>query len=235
MSRIRELAESLERAHRDKIAASLPADLTSEEAYRLQDLVFNALGRGQRAEAWKVGSPSVAIAPTLAQILPGRLYRSGASISPKGFRIIGVEIEVAFRLGDGDKPEEALVAIEVCDTRLADWDTAPALAKLADFQSNAALVVGSGSSRWETIDFAQQRAELWVDGRLLKAATGAHPYGNPARLLPWAVTHCASRGGLRRGDVVTTGSWTGMDFVQPGAEVRAVFPGLGEAVVNLRD
>ena len=83
------------------------------------------------------------------------------------------------------------------------------------------------------IDFRAQRAELWVDGRRVKAVTGAHPYGNPARLLPWARTHAASRGGLEAGDLVTTGSWTGMDFVRRGAEVRAVFPGVGEAVVQL--
>lgn len=231
--RLQALAASLERAHREHRPASLPPDLTREEAYQLQDLVFAALARGARPLAWKVGSPGAQVEPTFAPILPGRLFASPAQLATRGFRMIGVEIEVAFRIGEHAAPVEALVAIEVCDTRLADWEHAAAAAKLADFQSNAALVAGSGTPRWSQVDFGAQRAQLWIDGRLAKEVAGAHPHGDPARLLPSARAHAASRGGLRAGDLVTTGSWTGMDFVQPGAEVRAVFPGVGEAVVKL--
>lgn len=234
MSRVHALAASLERAHRERTPVSLPPDLTRDEAYHLQDLVFAALAPGERSRAWKVGGPGEHVEPTMAQILPGRLFASPAQVSPEGFRMLAIEIEIAFRLGEDAKPAEALAAIEVCDTRLADWQNASPAAKLADFQSNAALVAGSGTPRWQEIDFRAQRAQLWIDGRLAKEVTGVHPYGNPARLLPWAAAHTASRGGLRPGDVVTTGSWTGMDFVQPGAEVRAVFPGLGEAMVKLK-
>lgn len=233
MSRLPGLAAHLERAHRERRPVSLPADLTSDEAYRLQDLVFAALAPGVRPSAWKVGGPGEPAEPTMAQILPGRVFASPANVPTDGFQMIGVEVEIAFRMGPDGQPLEALAAIEVCDTRLADWKSAPAAAKLADFQSNAALVTGSGTSRWREIDFGAQRAELWIDRRRAKEATGAHPYGNPARLLPSAAAHCARRGGLRAGDVVTTGSWTGMEFVRAGTEVRAVFPGVGEAVVKL--
>jgi 2-keto-4-pentenoate hydratase len=235
MSRVAALAAGLERAHRERSPMSLPPDLTSDEAYRLQDLVFAALARGERPVAWKVGGPSEDVPPTSAPILPGRLLTSPARVAPEGFRILGIEIEIAFRIAEGGEPGEALAAIEVCDTRLVDWERAAPLAKLADFQSNAALVAGSGTARWQEIDFRAQRAELWIDGRLAKEVKGVHPYGNPARLLPWAAARAAAHGGLRAGDVVTTGSWTGMDFVQAGVEVRAVFPGVGEAVVKLRN
>lgn len=235
MGRLPALAATLERAHRERRPVALPPDLTSEEAYSLQDMVFAALARGRRAVAWKVGSASPEIEPIMAQILPDRLFASPAHVAAEALRMIGIEIEIAFRLGEGGEAAEALVAIELCDTRLADWDSASPAAKLADFQSNSALVAGSGTARWQDFDFGTQRAQLWIDGRLAKAVIGAHPYGNPARLLPWAVAHCARRGGLRPGDLVTTGSWTGMDLVRPGCEVRAVFPGLGEAVVKLKD
>ena len=234
MSRVHELAAGLERAHRDRTPIALPGDLTRDEAYRLQDLVFAGLSRGARPRAWKVGAPSRDAEPTMAQILPGHLYGSPANVSTHGFKIIAVETEIAFRLGEGGEPVEALAAIEVCDTRLADWDSASPAAKLADFQSNAALVAGSGAKRWQDVDFAAQRAQLWIDGRLVKEVTGAHPFGNPAGLLPWARKHAAGRGGLQVGDVVTTGSWTGMDLVRADARVRVVFPGVGEAVVQLK-
>ncbi len=61
-----------------------------------------------------------------------------------------------------------------------------------------------------------------------------HPYGNPIRLLPWLAAHCMARcGGLHAGDIITTGTWTGMNFVAPGAEVITRFPGIGEARVTL--
>jgi 2-keto-4-pentenoate hydratase len=232
MSRVTALAASLERAHRERRPVALPPDLTSEEAYRLQDLVFAALAPGARPGAWKVGGPGEPAEPTMAQVL--QVLPSPSRIATDGFRMIGVEVEIAFRLGADAKPVEMLAAIEVCDTRLADWKSAAPTAKLADFQSNAALVAGSGIPATTPIDWRQQRAQLWIDGRLAKSVTGTHPYGDPARLLPWASAHAARRGGLRGGDLVTTGSWTGMDFVRPGAVVRAVFPGVGEAVVELK-
>jgi 2-keto-4-pentenoate hydratase len=128
-----------------------------------------------------------------------------------------------------------IVAIEICDTRLADQKTASDLWKLADFQNNGALITGSGVARWQAIDWLRQRAELLVNGEPRIDVTGAHPFGDPFRLLPWIVAHCVRRcGGLRAGDIVTTGSWGGVHYVEPGCEVRARFAGIGEAAVTIR-
>jgi 2-keto-4-pentenoate hydratase len=171
----------------------------------------------------------------MAPILPGALYASPARVACGGFHMMAVECEIAFRLSAGGEAAEALVAIELCDTRLSDWKEASPMAKLADFQSNAALVAGSGTARWREIDFRSQKAELWIDGRKVREAAGAHPYGDPSRLLPWAIAQRARRGGaFSARDVLTTGTWTGMDFVGPGSEVRAVFPGIGEATLVLQ-
>jgi 2-keto-4-pentenoate hydratase len=233
-SRVNALAGALCSAHREHAQLRLPADLSLEEAYLLQEEVFASLSGGQRPIAWKVGGPSDKVEPIMAPILPGALYPSPARVPAGGFHMIAVECEIAFRLSpDGEEPE-ALVAIELCDTRLSDWKDASPMAKLADFQSNAALVAGSGTRRWRGIDFRAQKAQLWIDGRKVREAAGSHPYGDPSRLLPWAVAQRSRRGGtLRAGDVITTGTWTGMDFVSAGNEVRAVFPGIGEAVLVL--
>jgi 2-keto-4-pentenoate hydratase len=158
--------------------------------------------------------------------------------------MIGIEAEIAFRFARDLPPRaapyaddevaaavgEALVTIEICDTRLAGWKTAPALWKLADLQSNAALVTGSARADWRDVDFAVQPAELWIDGERRVAVQGSHATVNPFRIVPWMANHCAARsGGLREGDVVTAGSWTGITFVDVGAAIRAAFPGIGEA------
>ena len=230
-------------------AATDPAPATAEAAYQIQDRVFAALHPGQRAGAWKVGGPRPDVEPTAAPIPAALLYASPARLTGHDFHMIGIEVEIAFRLGRDLPPRaapygeeeiaaavsEALVAIEVCDTRLANWKAASPLWRLADFQLNAALVVGSGTENWRAIDFTRQRAELWIDGALSLEATGAHPYGNPIRLLPWLAAHNMGRcGGLHAGNIITTGTWTGMQFVTPGAAVIARFPGIGEASVTLQ-
>jgi 2-keto-4-pentenoate hydratase len=35
--------------------------------------------------------------------------------------------------------------------------------------------------------------------------------------------------GLKKGDLITTGSWNGVDFAKANEEIIAVFEGLGEA------
>lgn len=204
----------------------------AREVYRVQDLVLHQLAQGARASAWKAVPPRPGAEAAASPLPPACVVASPARL-PAPAHLLGVEAEVAFRLGASLQPEEALVTIELCATRVADWASAPALWKLADFQSNAALVLGSGTSEWRTIDFGAQAAELFVNGMLEKRAVGAHPAGDPARLLPWMLEHCGRRGGLQRGDVITTGSWVGLVEVRAGDEVLACFPGIGEARLTL--
>lgn len=219
---------------------------TAEEAYRIQDLVFAERHPAGRACAWKAGTSGPGIEPTGAPI--GRVLASPAAVAHDECHMFGIEGEIAFRLGQ-DLPArdqawseaelsaaiaEVLVTIELCDTRLANWTAASALSRLADFQLNAALVMGTGTMRWQGIDFSAQHAELWTNGLKKVDRTGAHPLGNPLGIMPWAAAHCAQRaGGLKKGDIVTTGSWTGMEFVLPGDRVRVHFPGIGEASLNI--
>jgi len=236
-------------AHRStKPAETGEVELHSEdEAYRVQDAVFAALWSGARPAAWKVGGPSDKVTPTAAPIPPENLLHSPASVAGAKMRMIGVEAEVAFRLAKDLPPRtrpyseravaaavgEVLVAVELCDTRLANWKKAPGLWMLADFQNNSALVVGSGTKDWQKVDFLQQEVEFRIGARAVKVK-GVHSFGNPFRLLPWLARHCTKRGlGLHAGDILTTGSWTGLEIARPGDEVTARFPGIGEATVRI--
>ncbi len=54
---------------------------------------------------------------------------------------------------------------------------------------------------------------------------GSHPTVDPSRLLPAIVAHCTEHSdGLRAGDVVTTGSWTGMTQAAPGRRDPRALP-----------
>lgn len=244
------IASLLVHARRSRQPLALPdrgAVRTDVVAYRVQDKVYAKLWPGRLPAAWKVGAPSDKVEPAAAPIPPELVLASPARASAAVLNLIGVEAEVAYRLARDLAPRrrpygekdiagaiaEVVVAIELCATRLASWKDAPGGWKLADLQSSGALVVGSGTADWRAIDWARQQVVFRIGERTSKAR-GAHPFGNPLRLLPWLAAHCGARtGGLRKGDVVTTGAWTGLEPARPGDEVVAEFHGIGEARVRI--
>jgi len=173
----------------------------------------------------------------------------GLKVTPGEFasanRVLGVEAEIAFRLATTPKTkgkkvdiatavDEAFVLIELCETRFFNWDDAPALCRLADFQSHGGFVLGSGTREWRRIDFSKQAVELSVNGKSVASRTGSHPSGDPFALVEWAATHCAARGmPLAADDIVTTGTWTGLTPIAAGDEVVARFDGIGEATLRM--
>ena len=214
------------------------------DAYAIQDRVRSAIDPGPVA-AWKVGTTARGNEPSAAPIIRSGVFATPARVAASSFHMLAAEAEIAFRFARDLEPgcteeevaraiDSAIVAIELCDTRLQDFKGATAWWKLADNQSNYGLVLGSGRGDWQSIDFTTQPAEFRVNGRLKNSAVGVHPLGSPFGLLPWLAAHVEKRGErLRAGNVVTTGAWTGLELVLPGDLVVARFPGIGEAQVTL--
>jgi 2-keto-4-pentenoate hydratase len=214
------------------------------DAYAVQERVVRELGP---VGAWKVGAASPSAEPVRAPILAATIHRSPAALPAGGFHVIGIEAEIAYRLGT-DLPartrpytgeevaaaiEGMLPAIELVDTRLADHAAAPPLWKLADNQINWGLVTGAPATDWRRFDPLTQPVRLEVDGAVVAEGRGGNTAGDPFRLLVWLADHCGSHcGGLRRGQIVTTGSLTGLRFVAPGARVQATLEGLGRVSVT---
>jgi 2-keto-4-pentenoate hydratase len=124
--------------------------------------------------------------------------------------------------------------IEVVDSRFADIRAVDPLSLLADSLSHGALVIGTGIPLPDAFDVTAQTVELDVDGTRVVSARNSNTAGEPFRLLAWLANHAASRcAGLRRDQVVTTGSWTGIRFVASDARVEARFPGIGDVRVEL--
>ncbi len=218
---------------------------TVADAYAVQARVVRDLGP---VGAWKVGAASPTAEPVRAPILAATIHASPAALPARGFNVIGIEAEIAYRLGADlpprDRPyapeevaaaiEGMLPTIELVDTRLADHAAAPPLWKLADNQINGGLVTGALATDWRRFDPRSQPVRLEVDGHRVAEGRGGNTAGDPFRLLVWLADSCGAHcGGLRRGQIVTTGSLTGLRFVSPGAKVRAMLEGLGEVAVTL--
>jgi 2-keto-4-pentenoate hydratase len=227
--------------------AALPDDVrpqSAADAYRIQDAVLAQLGR---SGGWKVGAKTPTAEPTCAPLPASRIFRSPQQFPAGAFALNGIEAELAVTLSRDLPPRErpytetdiaAAIetvhpAIEIVDSQFVDMTTVDAWSLLADFQSNRALVLGAGVAAPRSLVSGGQAVRLFIDEAETDAAPGRNPAGSLLRLIAWLADHCAQRcKGLRCGDVVTTGSWTGLRFVRPGTRIAAVFPGIGEARVG---
>jgi 2-keto-4-pentenoate hydratase len=210
-----------------------PADRAA--AYAIQDATLARLGP---IGGWKVGAKSPEAEPTAAPLPASGILASGVALSGPAWRLRGIEAEVALRVAhditDGMVTpasfDAVLPAIEVVETRLADFAESDPLAQLADLGSHGALVLGAPSAlRPGEVDLRAVEAEQRFDGRVVAATRGGNTARDLWRLLDWLAAHCAARGQpLRAGQIVTTGSLTGMLFAEAGARVEVSLCGIGE-------
>lgn len=221
-----------------------PGPSTPEDAYRVQDAVARRLGP---VAGWKVGAKAPGQVPNTAPLLGGLVRPSPAEWPASSLHIIGIEAELAFRLGRDVAPrdgpldrdeiwaaiESVHASVEIVDTRLVGWKDADRLWVLADNQSNGGFVYDPEGVPLRGILLAEALVRLVIDGRTVVEGRGGNPAGDPRWLVEWLVEHCARhRGGLRAGMLITTGSYTGMPFVEPGASVEAVFNGIGHVIIR---
>lgn len=215
-----------------------------EEAVRVQWKVIEALGP---VGAWKIGLKADTGLSTHAPLPASLLFPSGTVLRGPQWQMRGIEAEVAIRLGRDLVPEDGsahdatlhaavdamLPVIEVVETRLASWEAAPAPLKLADLQSFGALILGDPRPAVPDFDPGKVQARVCFDGRVTAAALGGNPTGAIAtllRLLARQTANAPSR--PKAGDIVTTGSCTGMPFAPPDSHVQATIVDLGNVEVR---
>jgi 2-keto-4-pentenoate hydratase len=216
----------------------LPAD--RDAAFAIQEATVAHLGA---IGGWKVGARGIDAQPSCAPLPARGIHGSGVALQGAPWQLRGIELEVAFRLGHDLDPQgrmlardeiaaaidQVLPAIEVVETRLSDWRESEPLAPLADLQSHGALVLGAPAAvAPDSVDLRRLVAYLAFDGQAVASTCGANPAADVWRLLGWLALHCSERGlPLRAGQIVTTGSCTGMLFAPEGAKVLGQIEGIG--------
>ena len=195
---------------------------TVSEGYAAQAGVVIALG--ERVAGWKVGFGPDKL-PAAAPLLGGVVARQGATVALPPDRPFILEIEIAFRLardlpprpGRPYTPSEIEDAIDVAlagAELIAARGGMPAAGTpfprfIADLQGNAGYVCGSETRGFRSIDLKACRVSLWIDDERVHDAVGGHPQGDPyLPLVAWANAQCDRLGGLRTGQIVTTGTLT---------------------------
>ena len=217
--------------------AAKPANLAA--AHAIQEATASELG--ERVAGWKVAINAEGEVMRGA-IFGSRMLASPAALPSRDVPLLGIEAEIAFRF-DRDLPARdtpytdaeiaaavtALVGIEVVDSRFISYADAPLLDRTADCMSNGAFVTGTVRSDWRDFDLAQLEAILRVNGTVLVQKRAGHAAGNPLRP---AIPLVNALPGIRAGQVITTGTYTGLVFVKPGDHVSAEFTGFGTAEIR---
>ncbi|MBN9508846.1 MAG: 2-keto-4-pentenoate hydratase [Alphaproteobacteria bacterium] len=237
---ILEAARLLRAARRGAPLAALPEPLRpadADGAYAIQ----RTLVAGEAIGGWKVG-----IGPD-GKMFCAPMPQAGIVASPAKLgagRMRGIEAEVSFRVGTDLPPratpygrEEVIAAlptahpaIEVLESAYEDGDKVDPLSRLADLVMHGGYVYGPGLAAWHGLDFPNITVTQTIDADVMQR-TG-NPAGDMIRLVMWLADAGATwAGGLKAGQIVTCGSWTGKTLAGPGARVSVVFPGLGEASV----
>jgi 2-keto-4-pentenoate hydratase len=226
--------------------ADLPAELRPADraaAYAIQREVagtFAAIG------GWKV-SPFLPDGPPFCGPMPAAGILGGpATLSSTVFLLRGVEAELAARLGRDLPPRatpytreevaDAIAAlhpaIEILQSRFVEPTAVAPLTGLADTQAHGAFVHGVAVAGWRGIDLAAESVVQLVDGVVNAARTG-HPGGDLLGQVVWLANEGSLwAGGLKAGQFVTCGSWTGANRVGAAARVRVAFSTLGEVALD---
>jgi 2-keto-4-pentenoate hydratase len=227
---------------------------TLENSYAIQAEVTRLSGHA--TVGFKVGSTSAAAQKRLGTTEPGSgpilapfLYGSPVRLGIVPAQMPAVEGEIAFRLGhdlpprDGDYTHDEVRdainavagAIEIVGTRvaggLADYGRA---LSTADGGVNIALVVGAWDTDWRRHDLKALEVALCINGAEKDRGPGARALGDPMNVMVWLANQQSIFGrGLKAGEVITTGTCTGIEAIHPGDVIEADFSGLAPVRIEV--
>jgi 2-keto-4-pentenoate hydratase len=213
----------------------------------------DALAIQQRVQAllgvvtggWKASVPTEERPISCAAIFASTITRASPCAVIAHGPSVRIEPEIAFVL-QRDLPQRATpyredevraaiaetrLVLEILDSRYADPAAATFPELLADHVSNQGLFVGP------LLDNALQRnlehfaVAIDAPAGALHRRDGRHPDGHPLRPFVWLANFLAGRreiGGLKAGDIVTTGSYAGALEVPIDTPLSIGFGDLGE-------
>jgi len=226
------------------------------EAYAIQDAyvpMILELSGGTRA-GYKAGATAEAPqqmfgleAPFRGVLLTPFIHQSPAEIPADACFMRVLEAEFAFRMADDLPPAAApydldavagavgalLTSIEVVDLRYSTGMQAGGLQVIADNGGGGHWVQGNEVADWSAIDLDDYPVSLSINGTVVQQGNSANVLGNPLNSLAWLANDlCMAGGGLRAGDIVTTGTCTAPTPAEPGDEAVADFGDLGQVTVR---
>jgi 2-keto-4-pentenoate hydratase len=230
---------------------------TIDDAYRIQEALYDLLiqqGHGDIA-GYKIALTSKAMQqmcgvdhPLAGAILSSLLYRSPARLPIAQFIRLGVEFEVAVKLG-ADLPAAAgphtresvaravaacMPAFELVEDRNADYKNLEAFSLIADNCWNGGNVLGTPVSDWQRLDLETTPTRLWINGEPAGEGKTGDAMGHPFAVVAWVANLLNQQGkALQRDMIVMTGSSITTRFPNAGDTLKFAIDGMGEIELTL--
>lgn len=215
-------------------------------AYAVQTrVVDHFVAHGRRIVGRKVGLTSPAVQkqlgvdkPDFGVLFDDMICPPGSSIDINRLLQPKVEAEIAFVLAsDIDTAvtaqsvqhyvEGAAPALEIVDSRIADWDITFG-DTVADNGSSGLYAVGDVVMVADLPDLTEVTMSMTENGEAVSQGVGSACLGSPWEALAWLANTCRAVGaGLTAGEVVLSGALGPMVAVQPGSTYTATISGIG--------
>jgi 2-keto-4-pentenoate hydratase len=228
-----------------------------DDAYRVQDALHRIMAESGRGEiaGWKIALTSRAMQqmtgvdqPAAGAIFSKVVLASPARVDLAAYHHLGVEFEVAVRVGD-DLPARGgpwtresvagrvaacLPAFELIEDGDADYKTLDAFTLIAQNTWNGAVVLGAPITEWRGVDLERAVTRCWINDQPGGEGKTGDAMGHPFDAVAWLANLLTRRGRtLERGMLVMTGSSITTKFPAPGDRVRFAVEGLGEVRLDV--
>jgi 2-keto-4-pentenoate hydratase len=256
---IRRISEELLAAEKDRrpvvaLSERFPG-LTQEQAYAIQlRTVQSRVDAGAHIVGVKVAFTNRSIQqefgmgePAAGMLFDSRTFSDGAAVPFDALTRAMVEPEIGCVLaedlqGPGVTIAMALralagviPAIEIVDLRYKDWKvTGPDVT--ADSDGGWGVVLGGQLTPVQGLDLRLVGCVLAKNGQIVSTGAGAAALGNPAGVVAWAANKLSALGlgGLRRGQVIITGSLMKSEIIARGDCFTAMYDRLGSVSVSFK-
>jgi 2-oxo-3-hexenedioate decarboxylase/2-keto-4-pentenoate hydratase len=169
-------------------------------------------------------------------------YGHGHIPIPPAIRV-GVECEIAVRLGDSLTPATApfdrkrvatavsgcMAAIEIVEDRYVDYPSLDTPTLIADDFFGAGCVLGQIVTGFDPFALANVTATMAINGHEVGSGVGTDVLGHPLDALVWLANNTAARGlSLHAGEFVLLGSLVQTHWVEGGDKIHILNDPLGE-------
>ena len=233
-----------------------PKDLM--DAYEIQRrlrLPLSRLGMGEQV-GWKIGCTTPVMQdylkiphPCAGTLYERTLFQEQATLRAHDFYTLGLECEIAVRLGIGlpervglysapdmaHAVESVMASIEIVEHRFADFRTASVASMIADDFFSWGCVLGEPVAPSALPELSRLHGGFSVNGQSpVETGLGEAILGHPLTALAWLADHAARLGTpLEAGQVVTLGSVVKTIYPQPEQIISAQFNHLPPATVTV--
>ena len=188
--------------------------------------------------------------PGFGRLFANEIYNSPATLKASNYVHLGIEYEVAVRLGAdlpasgapytresiSDAISEVMAGIEVVDSRTSE-DLQGIEQTHNGIAANiwgAGAVLGPTLANWRDIDLAASHGVVKVNGEVVGEGYGSDVMGHPLEALVWLANTLADRGAsLSAGMVVITGSIVTPRWMMLGDVANISLEGLGESSLKV--